>query len=114
MSNGQNRSLAQGQFVAIYTEDAIEDEPLHQHLLRGRIEAVDEHGVRLRPFAADVDSFQDYDSFVPWAIVGLATVVTPEQLPQMREVLNEMIRRGFQEAAQYAAERELDSEESST
>jgi hypothetical protein len=114
MPNGQDRSLVAGQFVVIYTEDAIKDEPLHQHLLRGRIEAVDEHGVWLRPFAADVDSFQDYGSFVPWAIVSLATVVTPEELPQMREVLNEMIRRGFQEAAQFSAERGLDTEESST
>jgi hypothetical protein len=37
-------------------------------------------------------------------------VVAPEQLPQMREVLNEVIRRGFQEAAQFAAERELETE----
>jgi hypothetical protein len=54
--------------------------------------------VRLRPFAGDVDTFQDYDSFVPWATVGLATVVTPEQLPQMRQVLNDSIGRALHEA----------------
>jgi hypothetical protein len=105
MSNEQDRSLAPGQLVLINSGEAIEDEPLHRHLLSGRIEAVDEQGVRLRPFASDVDSFQDYDSFVPWAVIGLATVVTPEQLPQMREVLNEAIRRALREAAQFAGNR---------
>ena len=37
--------------------------------------------------------------------VGLATVVTPEQLPQMRQVLNDSIRRALHEAAQTAADR---------
>jgi hypothetical protein len=37
--------------------------------------------------------------------VGLATVVTPEQLPQMRQVLNDSIRRALQEAAEAAANR---------
>jgi hypothetical protein len=35
--------------------------------------------------------------------VGLATVVTPAQLPQMRQVLNDAIRRALHEAAQAAA-----------
>jgi len=100
MPNEQDRSLAPGQLVLIDSGEGIEDEPLHGHLLRGRIEAVDEQGVRLRPFAGDVDSFQDYDSFVPWGVIALATVVTPEQLPRMREVLNESIRRALREAAQ--------------
>jgi hypothetical protein len=69
---------------------------------------VDDQGVRLRPFASDVDTFQDYDSFVPWATVGLATVATLEQmpqLPQMRQVLNGSIGRGLHEAARAAADR---------
>ena len=53
--------------MLIHPGDTVEDEPLRRHLLTGRIEAVDEQGVRLRPFASDVDTFQDYDSFVPWA-----------------------------------------------
>lgn len=60
--------------------------------------AVDKHGMRLTPFATNVRTFQDYESFVPWGIVSLASVITFEQLPQMREVLDELIRRGFQEA----------------
>ena len=106
MATGQNnRSLAPGQLVLFHPADTIEDEPLRRHLLTGRIEAVDDQGVRLRPFASDVDTFQDYDAFVPWATVGLATVVTPEQLPQMRQVLNDSIRRALQEAAEAAANR---------
>jgi hypothetical protein len=72
---------------------------------------VDDQGVRLRPFASDVDTFQDYDSFVPWATVGLATVVTLERMPQMpqlrqvRQVLNGSIGRGLHEAARAAADR---------
>jgi hypothetical protein len=37
--------------------------------------------------------------------VGLATVVTPAQLPQMRQVLNDVIRRALNAAAEAAAER---------
>jgi hypothetical protein len=106
MSNQQGGSLAPGQFVVIDPLETLEDEPLQRHLLRGRVEAVDAKGVRLRPFAADVESFQDYDSFVPWALIGLATVVTPEQLPQMREVLNQAIRRALEETAEFASERQ--------
>jgi hypothetical protein len=105
MSNQQGGSLAPGQFVVIDPLEILEDEPLQRHLLRGRVEAVDAQGVRLRPFAADVESFQDYDSFVPWALIGLATVVTPEQLPQMREVLNQAIRQALEETAEFASER---------
>jgi hypothetical protein len=101
--NEQARSLAPDQLVLIYPGVAVEDDPLRRHLLSGRVEAVDEQGVRLRPFAGDVDSFQDYDSFVPWATVGLATVVTPTQLPRMREVLNQAIRRALEEMAQATA-----------
>jgi hypothetical protein len=104
MSNDQARSLAPGQLVLIRPGAAIEDEPLHRHLLQGRIETVDGQGVRLRPFAAAADTFQDYDSFVPWAMVGPATVVAPAQLPQMREV-NELIRRALQEATELAGAR---------
>ena len=100
-----DRSLAPGHFVLIYPVDEIEEEPLRRHLLTGRVEAVDDQGVRLRPFAADVDTFQDYDAFVPWATMSLATVVTPEQLPRMRQVLNDSIRRALEEAAEAAAER---------
>jgi hypothetical protein len=106
MSNDQARSLAPGQLVLIRPGAAIEDEPLHRHLLQGRIEAVDGQGVRLRPFAADADTFQDYDSFVPRAMVGPATVVAPAQLPQMREVLNESIRRALREATELAGARD--------
>jgi hypothetical protein len=105
MSNGPGMSLAPGQLVLIYPGKPIQDEPLHRHLLRGRVEAVDEQGVLLVPFAADVDSFQDYDSFVPWDMVGLATVVTPEQLPAMRQVLNDSIRQSLREASEFAASR---------
>jgi hypothetical protein len=105
MSNEQDRSLAPGQLVLIHPAETIEDEPLRRHLLTGRIQAVDGQGVRLRPFASDVDTFQDYDSFVPWATMGLATVVTPEQLPQMRQVLNDSIGRALHEAARAAADR---------
>jgi hypothetical protein len=103
MADEQNGSLAPGQLVLIHPTDTFEDEPLRRHLLTGRIEAVDGQGVRLRPFASDVDTFQDYDSFVPWASVGLATVVTPAQLPQMRQVLNDAIRRALHEAAPAAS-----------
>jgi hypothetical protein len=106
MADEQNRSLAPGQLVLIHPADTFEDEPRRRHLLCGRIEAVDRQGVRLRPFTSDVDTFQDYDSFVPWASVGLATVVTPGQLPRMRQVLNDSIRRELREAAQTAADRE--------
>jgi hypothetical protein len=104
MADEQTRAIAPGQLVLIHPADTFEDEPLRRHLLTGRIEAVDRQGVRLRPFASDVDTFQDYDSFVPWASVGLATVVTPAQLPQMRQVLNDAITWALHEAAQLAAE----------
>ena len=105
-TDGHHTALAPGQLVLIHPSDTFEDEPLRRHLLTGRIEAVDAQGVRLRPFAADADTFQDYDSFVPWASVGLATVVTPAQLPQMRRVLNVAIRRSLAEAAELAAGRD--------
>ena len=106
MTDTQTRSLAPGQLVLIHPADTFEDDPLRRHLLSGRVEAVDGQGVRLRPFASDVDTFQDYDSFVPWASVGLATVVSPEQLPQMRQVLNDSISRALREAAPAAADPE--------
>lgn len=96
-------TIAKDELVVILPGKAIEDEPLHRHLLRGRVEAVDDEGVRLRPFAADVDTFQDYDSFVPWQLVGVTTVVTREQLPRMREVLNQVIRRELRAAEEFAA-----------
>jgi spore coat protein CotF len=36
---------------------------------------------------------------------GLATVVAPVQLPQLRRVLNDSIERALREAAQVAADR---------
>jgi hypothetical protein len=67
MANDHKLALEPGQLMLIHPANLFEDEPLRRHLLTGRIEAVDPHGVRLRPFTSDVDSFQDYDSFVPWA-----------------------------------------------
>ena len=105
MANDHKLALEPGHLMLIHPANTFDDEPLRRHLLTGRIEAVDPNGVRLRPFTSDVDNFQDYDSFVPWAAVGLATVVTPAQLPQMRQVLNDVIRRALNAAAEAAAER---------
>ena len=106
VADEQTMSLAPDQLVLIHPTDTFEDEPLRRHLLSGRIEAVDTHGLRLRPFAGDADSFQDYDSFVPWTSVGLATVITPAELPRMRQVLNDNIRRALAEVAELAADRD--------
>ena len=100
MADQQNQAMAPGQLVLIYPADTYDVDPLRRHLLTGRVEAVDDQGVRLRPFASDADTFQDYDSFVPWASVGLATVVTQDQLPQMRRVLNDSITRALNAAAE--------------
>ena len=103
MENRMRLTIAKDELVVISPGKAIEDEPLHRHLLRGRVEAVDGEGVRLRPFAGDIDSFQDYDSFVPWELIGLTTVVTPKQVPRMRGLLNEIIQRDLREAEEFAA-----------
>jgi len=105
MPDQMRPTIAPEELVVISPGKDIEDEPLHRHLLRGRVEAVDDEGVRLRPFAADVDSFQDYDSFVPWEMIGLTRMVTPQQIPRMREVLNQIIQRELREAEEFAATR---------
>ena len=42
-------ALEPGHLMLIHPATTFEDEPLRRHLLTGRIEAVDPHGVRLRP-----------------------------------------------------------------
>jgi hypothetical protein len=50
----------------------------------------------------NVDSFHDYDSFVPWDMSGLTTVVMPQQVPRTRGMLNEVVQRDLR-AAELAA-----------
>jgi len=105
MRNGMRPTVTKDELVVISPSKPIENEPLQRHLLRGRVETVDGEGLRLRPFAADIETFQDYDSFVPWSMVGLMTVITEQQVPRMRGMLNDMIRRDLRDAEAFAAAR---------
>jgi hypothetical protein len=61
----------------------VEDEPLRRHLLTGRIETVDEQGVRLRPFAHPDAAAADVHRLAHRAGGGRRgqAPALPEQLP---------------------------------